>query len=102
MSPTFRIHADALEELGHTLAEMEHASAAAHLELAVLAALERVATAPLAYPLVDPKFAIRRHVLPDLSRFAILYVANERRILVLAIADGRREPGYWRVRLRDD
>jgi hypothetical protein len=102
MGRTFRVLEEAVEEFERALSTMEHRSAADHLGLSVLAALERVEAAPLAYPVFDPQSGLRRHVLPDLMRYAVIYATNERRTVVVAIADGRREPNYWRARVPDE
>jgi toxin ParE1/3/4 len=40
---------------------------------------------------------VRRFVLQRFP-FAIAYIVQRQRVLILAVAHGRRRPGYWRVR----
>jgi len=58
--------------------------------------------APHQWPLVDgvPRTLDVYRRLVDGFPFAIVYVELDAQILVLAVAHGKRRPGYWRERLR--
>jgi toxin ParE1/3/4 len=43
---------------------------------------------------------VRKFVLKRFP-FTLSYIVHEKTIVVLAVAHGRRRPGYWRARLRD-
>lgn len=53
-----------------------------------------------AWPGIKARLPIRRFVLQRFP-YALPYLVHERTVIVLAIAHGRRRPGYWRSRLRD-
>jgi len=58
-------------------------------------AIERIAEAPARWPVHlhgTRRFLLRRFP------FALIYRENPDTILVLAVAHGRRRPGYWRRR----
>ncbi len=58
-------------------------------------ALLRIAEAPQRWPVVDVnrrRFVLRRFP------FSILYRLTSSQVEVLAVAHGRRRPGYWRDR----
>ena len=57
--------------------------------------------APQQWPLVDGvprELAVRRRLV-DGFPFAVVYVELEAEVLILAVAHGKRRPGYWRGRL---
>lgn len=49
---------------------------------------------------VETRVPVRKFVLQRFP-FAIPYLVHDESIVVLAIAHGRRRPGYWLSRLRD-
>lgn len=58
-------------------------------------ALKRIADAPLRWPVY--LHGTRRVVLARFP-YLIVYRAGRGRVLVVAVAHGRRRPGYWRKR----
>ena len=58
-------------------------------------ALRRIAEAPERWPVVEAGW--RRFVLRRFS-FSIVYRVQSGQVEVLAVAHGRRRPGYWRDR----
>lgn len=52
------------------------------------------------WPGIKAPVTIRRFALERFP-FALPYLIHEGVIVVLAIAHGRRRPGYWRARIRD-
>ena len=62
-------------------------------------AVETVLESPRTWPVVEGGRAIRRFTL---SRFpyVIYYVVGDNDVLVAAFGHTRRQPGYWRDRLR--
>jgi toxin ParE1/3/4 len=50
-------------------------------------------------PRVPQQFAIRRVLVKDFP-YSVVYMVHDTEVVVLAIAHGRRRPGYWRSRLR--
>ncbi|MBM3860536.1 MAG: type II toxin-antitoxin system RelE/ParE family toxin [Verrucomicrobia bacterium] len=61
-------------------------------------ALSRIGDFPQAWPVMEAD--IRRCLLKRFP-YAIFYRLTVEHIRILAIADLRREPGYWRERLTD-
>lgn len=63
------------------------------------AAVERISSAPMLCP--PYLFGTRRYLL---KRFPYLVVFRQidDKIQVVAVAHGRRKPGYWRERMRGD
>ena len=58
-------------------------------------ALIRIAEAPRIWPMVD---ADRRRFVLRRFPFSIVYRLTSGQVEVLAVAHGRRRPGYWRDR----
>lgn len=93
-----------VEFLPSALAEAEAAAtwyakrssrAAADFSNELDVALNRIAGAPLAWPVHlhgTRRISLRRFP------FLIVYRVASKRILVVAVAHGRRRPGYWRTR----
>lgn len=50
-------------------------------------------------PKVPQQLAIRRVRVKDFP-YSVIYMVHDAEVVVLAIAHGRRRPGYWRQRLR--
>jgi plasmid stabilization system protein ParE len=59
-------------------------------------AIDRVVSAPKRWPSGDN--ATRKFVLPRFP-FAIFYRERDYGVQILAVAHGRRRPGYWKDRL---
>ncbi len=70
---------------------------------AVLAAEAQMVSYPESGPLwpgIDPQLGVHRMVLEDPWPFALAYLIEPEQLLVLAVAHGHRNPGYWLPRLR--
>lgn len=94
------IHPEALTEAEDAL--IWYSERSTHAPGAFLAELEQAITAvvdaPRSWPLIDGE--CRRY---PLSRFPYAVVYRERSanlVQIVAIAHGRRRPGYWRARVR--
>jgi toxin ParE1/3/4 len=71
--------------------------AAGHLFLAELdRAIESIAEAPRRW--AKYRFGTRRYLMRRFP-FGVIYRISERDVEILAIAHGRRRPGYWRERV---
>ena len=81
--------------------ERQRPDRGARFEAEVHATYRRIADAPLAFP---RSHIIRRPVLrrARVPRFpyAIFFYLLRGEPIIVAIAHGRREPGYWRERMR--
>jgi plasmid stabilization system protein ParE len=67
----------------------------------VVATVAEIRKAPHAWPLdpnVPSSLGVRRRVVPGFP-YLVLYKDYPTEVVVVAIAHGRREPGYWRKRL---
>ena len=71
------------------------ARAAAAFEAEIAHAMNRIAAAPDRYP---PYVDESRRILLRRFPYAIIYRLNADTIEIVAIAHGRRRPGYWRHR----
>jgi toxin ParE1/3/4 len=92
------IHPAAIEELQGAIAWYLDRSraAAANFAAEVERAIEQVSESPGRWP--RGKWAARRFILRRFP-FVIVYRETETTIQVVAIAHGRRRPGYWKQRL---
>src|ERR1700687_3886545 len=70
--------------------------AAARFADEVNQAINKILAAPHRWPLGS--HGTRKAKLPCFP-FAVIYLESENRIQILAVAHGRRRPGYWRNRL---
>jgi len=61
-------------------------------------AVDAVAASPQTWPRYGSR--ARRYVFPRYP-FSLVYIVRDADIEVVAVAHGRRRPGYWRSRLRD-
>jgi plasmid stabilization system protein ParE len=97
-----RLSPEAAEELTHVEEwYYERAGLGAEFVLAVRAAAARIAQMPRSFPLastVAPEIEVRRCVLKRFP-YSIFFIDLESEIRILAIAHGRRRPGYWRSRI---
>jgi toxin ParE1/3/4 len=62
---------------------------------------DAIREAPHQWPLVSgvpPELDVRRRLV-DGFPFAIVYVELDTEVLILAVAHGKRRPGYWRERV---
>ena len=57
--------------------------------------LRTVLDFPLAQPVVDPPF---RRILIDRFPYGLIYRIDRNTIIVVAVANLKRRPGYWRSR----
>ncbi len=64
----------------------------------VRAAIIRVVANPDRWPILE---AGVRRCLVSVFPYAVLFTIEADFILILAVMHGKREPGYWRDRLRD-
>ena len=64
----------------------------------IQAGLAEVCAHPLRFRQIDPP--VRRYLLPSF-RYALLYIAEPDRVWIIAVAPLRREPGYWKHRLKE-
>src|SRR5262245_16153729 len=90
-------HLDALAEAVAAAAwyRERNARAAAAFEAEIAHAMDRVAAAPDRYP---PYLDESRRILLRRFPYAIIYRLNAESIEIVAVAHGRRRPGYWRHR----
>ena len=76
----------------------EHSSAAAHgFREELRHAVEAVAEAPERWPRYGAH--ARRYLFPRFP-FSLVYRLHANEVEVVAVAHGRRRPGYWRSRVR--
>lgn len=99
---------DVTRELEYLVEALEEAEAAArwYAERSAAAAAafsdeideaeSAIARLPDAWPRFDHN--TRRYLLRRFP-FSVIYRVESRRVLILAVAHGRRRPGYWRSRL---
>ena len=103
MAPAVRFEDEAAEELAAAVDWYDHRRPG--LGSAFLAALDATSSAiarrPARFPLVPgvpPDLGVRRALLQRFP-FAVVFIELASEIRVLAIAHGRRKPGYWRDRV---
>jgi plasmid stabilization system protein ParE len=91
------IHPEALEEFKTAVSwYLARSESAAHNFVSdVDQAVELILESPLRWPVFD--YQTRRFVLRRFP-FAIVYREKETAIQILAVAHGRRRPGYWKKR----
>jgi len=92
------IHPDALDELKSALTWYSERSETAAINLVreLDNALELIVQSPNVWPPGEHgtrKFTLRRFP------FALIYRETDASIQILAVAHGRRRPGYWKTRL---
>ena len=63
------------------------------------AAIERVAEAPLAWPISQYDPRTRRHLLSRFPHSIVYVVGTDGEVTVAAVAHAKRRPGYWRNRI---
>lgn len=97
--PPLRIelHPEAEDELDEAVGryEAERRGVGLRFAAAVSAALDRLAAAPDLGPRLAP--GVRRLLVPGFP-YGIVYAPEPERLFVVAVAHGRRRPGYWRRR----
>ena len=98
-----RYEPEALEELEEAAAWYERARAGVGHRFAarVDEAIDRIAEAPMSFPLllrVDAELIVRRARL-DRFPYAVVFLPLVTDIRILAVAHLRRRPGYWRERV---
>jgi toxin ParE1/3/4 len=96
----YRLHDAARAELARAAQRYEFQLAGLGVDLVaeVEHTLETIADNPRAYPRVPGFRRVVRRALVARFPFAIIYVTLPSEWVVLAIAHGRRRPGYWRRR----
>ena len=97
MAKPVRFHPEAEQEYLAALSwyRERSLSAATNLENAVNKALESIAKAPQRWPIYFEKF--RNYSLHQFL-FSVIYHELASETIILAVAHGRRRPGYWRQR----
>lgn len=100
-----RYHREAREEL--TAAAEWYEARRSGLGVAFVAEVTRAVESIREHPEMWPcwqglktRVPVRKFVLQRFP-FALPYLVHENSVVVLAVAHGRRRPGYWRARLRD-
>ena len=63
----------------------------------IRAAITRAVTTPERWPALE---ADVRRCLVRVFPYAVLYIIEEDYLLIIAIMHGKRQPGYWRHRLK--
>lgn len=91
------LHPDAEAELDEAVGryEAERRGVGLRFAAAVVTALDRLAAAPELGPWLAP--GVRRLLVPGFP-YGIVYAPEPERLFVVAVAHGRRRPGYWRYR----
>ena len=93
-----RFHPDAEAEL--IAAGQFYEAQTPGLGLELIAEVRRVARAVAAHPEIGHRFAKRlRRVLVRRFPYGLLYRAEPRAILIVAVMHLRRRPGYWKSRV---
>jgi len=97
-SKPLRFHVQAEQEYLTALLWYRERSpiAAINLESAFAQAVEKIREAPQRWPIYFLDF--RRYTLRQFP-FSLVYQELSAGIVVLAVAHGRRQPGYWRDRI---
>jgi toxin ParE1/3/4 len=97
-SKPFRFHPEAREEFREAIRWYRARNFPVSIEfrLAVSAEVRTIADAPLRWP--DYLYGTRRYVL-DRFPFSIVYLDENDFLTIIAIAHGKRRPGYWKDRL---
>ena len=97
MTPTLEFHALARQELNEARAwyEQRNPAAAERFSEEVEHALDRIKESPRSWP---PNRDETRRCLMHRFPYAIIYTQLDDAIYVLAVAHGRRKPGYWKDR----
>jgi plasmid stabilization system protein ParE len=97
-SKPLRFHPEAQQEYLTALAWYRERSliAAINFEGAFDQAVARIREAPLRWPIYFKDF--RKYILRQYP-FGIVYQDFSPEIVVLAVAHGRRQPGYWKDRV---
>ena len=97
--PPLRVefHPEALAEFDEAVDryEAERRGVGVRFAAAVAAALDRLASAPELGPPLAPD--VRRLLVPGFP-YGVVYAPEGGRLVVVAVAHGRRRPGYWRHR----
>ncbi|MBX3228609.1 MAG: type II toxin-antitoxin system RelE/ParE family toxin [Labilithrix sp.] len=66
---------------------------------AIDVALVRIVAAPLSFPLLRPPHV--RSAKVERFPYRVVFLVTGEDVRVLAVAHGRRRPGYWRRRLQE-
>ena len=84
---------DEFDEAAHWYASRQDGLGTAFV-LAVAEAFAAIAELPLRYPLVRQGRPWRRFILRRFP-YVVFYEVEGSRVVVMAVAQGRRRPGYW-------
>jgi len=97
-SKPIRFHPDAEQEYLAALSWYRERStmAAQDFEFAITSAVQTIALAPQRWPVYFGEF--RRYTLHQFP-FSIVYQEMLGEVVIIAVAPGRRRPGYWKGRM---
>jgi plasmid stabilization system protein ParE len=96
----YEFHPEAERELHEAAARYE--SEVSELGLRFVDEIERVIRLLLEHPDLGSRLDDElRHFVLRRFPFSVVYAVMKDVVLVLAIAHGSREPGYWRLRVQD-
>ena len=96
-----KLHAEARAELQESVAFYRERAGdrwAARFKQRVTEGLRTIAANPERYPPVPDLPGVRRFRLKQFP-FSLLYISRADGVWVVAVAHGRRKPGYWRERI---
>jgi plasmid stabilization system protein ParE len=95
--PDLRLHPEASVEFGEAFAwyfERSH-QIAEEFDREIDRALHHIRTSPQRWPLFRGRY---HRIMVRRFPFYLVYEINDSSIMVLAVAHGRRKPGYWQGR----
>lgn len=95
---SFRFHPEAERELREAVEYYEDIGAGLGYDLSieVYSAIQRAVAYPRAWPVLDGEI---RRALVRRFPYGVLYAEQEGTLLIVAVMNLRREPGYWKGRL---
>lgn len=95
---SFRFHPEAERELREAVEYYEDIEAGLGYDLSVevYSAIQRAVAYPRAWPVLDGEI---RRALVRRFPYGVLYAQQEGTLIIVAVMNLRREPGYWKDRL---
>jgi len=96
---TLDIDIDARTEIQHAADyyDRQNPGLGTRFEEDLLRTRDRILSNPLRYAQEDDGF---RYAMLDIFPDSLIYIGNDLRILVVAVAHHKQRPGYWRHRIR--